>query len=163
MTWKTSKTRVALHEAGHVVVAHSLMGIIQEAAVYRGLDGSWEGQALPTVGDDPKCPADWLNCVAWDWGGWAAVNEAISIRHLEAAPPGVEEEPGLVGFLGSDEQLALTHSVQADPDDPASAYAQGKALALATVKNCWDTVLAVAAEIEQFDVASEERLSDLLR
>jgi len=108
--------REAWHEVGHLAVAfylskHSLGAKLRQ--------GNQQPQVvLNPPGPHPSTPEDWLNTVAYSFGGRAAVEYAISVGAVMPAQPGVEVKHGLDGFLPgsgtpsgqSDYDFAVAHS-----------------------------------------------------
>ena len=129
--------RVAIHELGHGATYFLIYGLEESVAVYPTEDG-WAGQQPPPLkpppGSVPSSPQEWCDVIAWTYGGWAAVNLAITAGLLPTIP---EPRPGDQGFLGpfpADEGCAKEFAGRSGVPDTAALIDQARDQALSLLR-----------------------------
>lgn len=136
--WTQSIERVAYHEVGHAVVDQLLSGTTSGCSLSTR-NNEWLGMSPPLSISTPfvSMGVDQFRAyVAGLWGGWAAVNLAITSGLLQEEPCWVEARPGDRGFfagVGSDSDNIGRVLSQRNPLEHTGFADEARHLALDTL------------------------------
>jgi hypothetical protein len=161
--YTVSRDRLAWHEAGHVVIGWHLCGVECSANIDTNPPGTKVGPNRPAP---PQGDEAWLNIIAMDMAGRAAVAVAIDRGDLQPLPAGVEANPGDLGYLpvaskGADHQNALTWVAWLSIPRQAKAFEEAWDRAVQTAQAHYDILkkitmlLFLAGQIDDQEVGKQ--------
>jgi len=166
--WTQSKERVSFHEVGHAIVDQLAAGTTEGCCVTM-VDGEWVGVNPPLeikTGFKTMSREEGRNYLAGLWGGWAAVNIAITTGLLPREPVRIEAVPGDRGFLGgpgSDDDWIKKISAIVYPADPAGLADEARQLALGLLRPRMTAAAALADQLAGRGFLAAEDIADALK
>lgn len=148
-TFVAPNIRLAVHEVGHLIVGWHLCGAQYSAHLKNG-----KGWVLPGAIKPPPPITDdeWIDVLAMDMAGRAAVAVAIDQGLLAPLPLGVEKEHGDLGYCpvgdgNSDHESALTWVVKVSAAVQPTAFDVAWDRAVRNVSQNLSDIMAFANQL----------------